>query len=253
MQVKGLLVDLDGTVYENGSLIDGAKDAIDFLRKREIPFRFVTNTTRKSRRIIVGQLNDMGLEVVSDDLFTAPRAAVSWLEEHNIERLSLCLPKACHEEFGDFTIDEQTPEVVLVGDLGVDWSYEILNKSFRHLLSGARLVAIQKNRFWKTGDGVSLDAGPFVAALEYAADVRAEIVGKPTAAFFTAAAESMGFTISDVAMIGDDIQGDVGGAQNAGAHGILVHTGKAEYDNDSSTVRPYARLESIKNLPELLS
>lgn len=252
MHIKGFLIDLDGTIYENGSLIEGAKDTIDYLRKKEFPFRFVTNTTRKSRRIIVEELNEMGLNIAADDLFTAPRAAVSWLKELNIERVSLCLPQACHEEFQDFSIDEEKPEAVLIGDLGTGWTYELLNKSFRQLIDGARLVAIQKNRFWKTGDGVSLDAGPFVAALEFAASVKAEIVGKPTGAFFSAAAESMNLLISDVAMIGDDIQSDVGGAQNAGAYGVLVHTGKSGYEEDSSTIRPYARLQSIKNLPELL-
>ncbi len=253
MQIKGLLIDLDGTIYENGSLIEGAVETIDFLRNNDIPFRFVTNTTRKPRRIIIEQLAGMGLDVVSDDLFTAPRAAVSWLKEHDIARISLFLPEACHEEFDGFIIDDESPEAILIGDLGTSWSYDILNKGFRYLIGGTRLVAIQKNRFWKTGDGVSLDAGPFVAALEYAADVKAEIVGKPTAAFFYAAAESMDLAIHDVAMIGDDIQSDVGGAQNAGAHGILVHTGKAEYNDEGSAIRPYARLESIKNLPELLS
>ena len=247
------MIDLDGTIYENGVLIEGAKDTIDYLRKHEYPFRFVTNTTRKPRRIIVEQLNGMGLEVVAEDLFTAPRAAVSWLEEHNIRRVSLCLPQACHEEFQDFSIEEAKPEAVLIGDLGTGWTYELLNKSFHQLLAGARLVAIQKNRFWKTGDGVSMDAGPFVAALEFAANVRAEIIGKPTGAFFTAAAESMNLSISNVAMIGDDIESDVKGAQNAGAHGILVHTGKSGYEEENSTVRPYARLQSIKHLPEFLS
>ena len=253
MQIKGFLIDLDGTIYENGILIEGAKETVDYLRKHELPFRFVTNTTRKPRRIIVEQLNGMGLDVAAEDLFTAPRAAVSWLEEHNIERVSLCLPQACNEEFADFSIDEENPEAVLIGDLGTGWTYELLNTSFRHLLAGARLVAIQKNRFWKTDDDVSLDAGPFVAALEFAANVKAEIVGKPTGAFFAAAAESMNLSISEVAMIGDDIKTDVGGAQNAGAHGILVHTGKSGYDEESSMIRPYARLQSIKNLPEFLS
>jgi len=253
MQIKGLLIDLDGTVYENGSLIDGVADTINLLRSNNIPFRFVTNTTRKSRRIIVEQLAKMGLDVVPDDLFTAPRAAVSWLRERDIERLCLFLPEACHEEFDTFTIDNESPQAILIGDLGEDWSYDILNKGFRYLIDGARLVAIQKNRFWKTEDGVSLDAGPFVAALEFAANVNAEIIGKPTPAFFQAAADSMDLTIRDVAMIGDDIQSDVGGAQNAGAHGILVHTGKAGYENEETSIRPYARLESIKDLPELLS
>lgn len=253
MNAKGFLIDLDGTIYENGRLIAGAVDALDFLREHGIPWRFVTNTTRRSRRILARQLNEMGVAAEPGQLFTAPRAAAFRLKEQGVTNVMLCLPKECHEEFGAFSQDDRAPEAVVVGDLGGEWSYDILNRAFRHLLDGAKLIAIQKNRFWKTGDGVSLDAGPFVAALEYAADVEAEIVGKPSAAFFRAAAESMGLKIDKVAMIGDDRQSDVGGAQQAGAAGILVQTGKAKYGKPDPGITPSAELSSIKELPSLFS
>ena len=71
------------------------------------------------------------------------------------------------------------PEAVDVGDLGRDWTFDRLNQAFRQLLNAARLVAIQKNRYWKSEAGWSLDAGPFVAALEFASGVEATVVGKP--------------------------------------------------------------------------
>ena len=84
--------------------------------------------------------------------------------------------------------------------------------SFRQVMAGADLVAVQKNRYWQ----LTLDAGPFVAALEYATGKDAVIVGKPAAAFFDAAARLLGLPRSEMLMVGDDVGSDVGGAVEAG-------------------------------------
>lgn len=62
--------------------------------------------------------------------------------------------------------------------------------------------------------------------LQYSSQVKAEVVGKPSKAFFTLAAKRIGVPLSDVVMIGDDVDSDVGGALNAGTQAILVKTGK---------------------------
>src|SRR5690606_19090550 len=115
---------------------------------------------------------------------------------------------------------------VVIGDLGEGWSFSRLNAAFRQVLGGATLLALQKNRYWRTGDGLSLDAGPFVAALEYATGVEAVVVGKPSEDFFRLAAASMALPPDRITVIGDDLESDVGGAQAAGMRGILVRTGK---------------------------
>jgi ribonucleotide monophosphatase NagD (HAD superfamily) len=81
---------------------------------------------------------------------------------------------------------------VVLGDLAAGWTFDVLNRAFRQVLAGARLVALQRNRYWKTADGLSLDAGPFVAALEYATGATATVVGKPSAAFFALATAALG-------------------------------------------------------------
>jgi len=71
--------------------------------------------------------------------------------------------------------------------ISAGFTYERLDRAFRHLVDGAELVALQKNRYWQQEDGLSLDAGPFVAALEYASCKVATVIGKPEKAFFEAA------------------------------------------------------------------
>lgn len=130
----------------------------------------------------------------------------------------------------------------------------VAQHAFRHLKAGSKLIAVQRNLYWQNDDGLSLDAGPFITALETAAGVEATVVGKPAAQFFEGAAARLGLPLSEIAMIGDDLLSDVGGAQEAGAHGVLVRTGKfRSSDLESSTVRPDVVLDSIAQLPEWLS
>jgi HAD superfamily hydrolase (TIGR01458 family) len=143
----------------------------------------------------------------------------------------------------DFTDDH--PDYVLVGDLGKGFTYERLNPAFRHLMEGAKLLALQKNRFWQTDVGLSLDAGPFVAALEYASGKNASVVGKPERDFFRLALEYLGLEAHEVAMVGDDAEADVMGARRAGLVGIQVRTGKWQADVDGADLV----VDSIADLP----
>ncbi len=127
-------------------------------------------------------------------------------------------------EFAEF--GEGPYNAVLVGDGGEAFTYERLNCAFRLLLEGAPLLAMGNNRYFKERDGFSLDVGPFVTALEYAADVRATILGKPAPDFFRAAIADLGCKADEVMMVGDDVAADVIGAVSAGLQGVLVKTGK---------------------------
>jgi HAD superfamily hydrolase (TIGR01458 family) len=121
-------------------------------------------------------------------------------------------------------------------------------------MNGAKLVAMHRNKYWQTENGLRMDIGAFVAGLEYVAGCEAMVIGKPSQEFFKLAIQSLGLPTPNVAMIGDDIEADVGGAQAAGLTGILVRTGKYRADTVArSTVRPDADLDSIADLPGWLS
>lgn len=250
---RGVLLDLDGTLYQGNRPVAGAPEAVRRLREAGYGVRFVTNTTRRPRSELVERLRGLGIEADRHELFTAPAAAAARLAERGVERIALCLPRETLAEFSTFRQDEREPEAVVVGDLGDEWTFHRLNRAFRWLLAGAELVALQRNRYWRTEAGLVLDAGPFVAALEYAAGVEATVVGKPSREFFAGAARSMGLDLSEVVMVGDDPAADVGGARAAGARGVLVRTGKfREEELAGSEVRPDAVIDSVAELPALL-
>jgi HAD superfamily hydrolase (TIGR01458 family) len=223
MDIRGLLVDLDGTLYVGEEPVEGARGALERLRSAGYELRYVTNTTRRPRRAVREHLTVLGFEVDEAEIFTPARAAARLIGART------CFPlveESLLEDLGrDFATGE-IPDYVLVGDLGEGFTYARLNAAFRHLVSGAGLLALQKNRYWRREDGLALDAGPFVAALEYASGKSATVVGKPEEAFFLRALEDMGLAPDEVAMVGDDAEADVAGARRAGLGGILVKTGK---------------------------
>jgi HAD superfamily hydrolase (TIGR01458 family) len=252
-KADGVLLDLDGTVYQEGWAIPGAADALAVLRRERFPFRFTTNTTRRPRSALAEQLRNLGIPAQPEEILSAPAAAAGWLRSRGIRRIHLLLAEATREEFSDFVLDDHAPEVVVVGDLGEEWTFPILNQAFRCLLDGAELLAVQRNRYWKTAGGLSLDAGPFVAALEYGSGKEATLVGKPSRAFFTAAAQELGIPFERIAVVGDDLESDVAGARAGGMMGVAVRTGKYRPQDEERARRAAdAVLGSIADLPAWL-
>ena len=243
--VSGLLIDIDGVLIRGSEVIPGAPETIRALRARGIPFRFITNTTIYCRLTLLDRLIAMGFEIQEEELFTATYAAAHYLRSKEAKSYyPLLLPDA-QLEFSDIEVDEETPEFVVIGDLGASFTFPRLNRAFRALLNGAQLVALHKKRMWRAEEGLFLDAGPFVVALEYAAEVNATVIGKPSQAYFQIALDDLGIPPSQVAMIGDDVEIDVRGAQLMGMQGWLVKTGKFRKEDLGRNIWPNQILESI--------
>jgi HAD superfamily hydrolase (TIGR01458 family) len=248
--IRGLLLDLEGVLYESGHVIAGAADAVRELTDAGLKVRYLTNTTTRSRRAIVERLRLMGVFVDPQHLFTPSAAACRLLERDGVEQIHLAAPSAVCEDFAGFGLVEADPEAVVMGDLHEGFTWHRLNQLYQMLRSGARLIALHRNRYCRRESGISLDLGPFVAALEYAADIRADVVGKPARSFFDLVLDDLGLDADEVVMVGDDIEADIGGAQNAGLRAIQVETGKyTPRDREHPTIRPDLVIRSAATLP----
>jgi HAD superfamily hydrolase (TIGR01458 family) len=254
-QPEAFLIDLDGVISVGGILLPGARDTISWLRDHGYPFRFVSNTTRRPRSTITAELSVMGITVPESCIFTPAMAAVASMRQKKRTRACLLTTRELEGEFtsGGITPVLQDVDVVVVGDAGDRFTYDRMNMAFRHLLSGADLLALEKDRYWMGADGLMLSAGPFVTALEYASGRMATVMGKPSPGFFSMALSSLGTEPGSTAMIGDDVVTDTGGAIACGLSGILVKTGKYRDETlATAPVRPTAVLSSIADLPEYL-
>ena len=253
MRLQAVLLDLDGVLYVEDEPVPGARDAVAALRGAGLALRFVTNTTSRPRRLILDRLHRLGFDAAADELVTPAALAVGHCREHGRRRALLLVRDDVKEDFAGLEDVDERVESVVVGDLGDRFGYDVLNHAFACVMDGAELIALQKNRYWMRPDGLALDVGPFVAALEYATRREALVVGKPSRDFFAAIVAGLGVEPGRAAMVGDDVEAVVGGALAAGLGGILVRTGK--YRDDAlraSGVEPTAVLDSIADLPRLL-
>lgn len=250
--VKGLLFDLNGVFYVDRQPIEGAVETIKKV-KEKFPCRFVTNTTTQSRETFHQKLVDMGLPIEKSEIISAPYAAVLYLRQFDAPKCHLLLSDDVKSDFAEFSQSDTEPDVVVIGDIGDRWNYEIMNKVFKMLNQGAELVALHKGKYWHSEGDLQLDIGAFVAGLEYVTGKAATVVGKPSSSFFKLALAQLNLPAENVAMIGDDIDSDVGGAQQEGLKGILVKTGKYRQELvERSEVEPDGVLESVADIEQIL-
>ncbi|OQV18064.1 Haloacid dehalogenase-like hydrolase domain-containing protein 2 [Hypsibius exemplaris] len=231
------LIDLSGTLHVDDQAQPGAVAAIDRLRQSGIPLRFVTNTTKESKRLIHQRLLNMGFHIKIDEIFTSLTAARKILEAKKWRPWFIVSDEAMEDFDG---LPTENPNAVVIGLAPEKLNHENMNKAFDMIFNqGAHLVAIHKSRYYQTKHGLALGPGAFVTGLEYATDTKAQVVGKPDAAFFLSAIPGSLCThkLNEIVMIGDDIRDDVGGALKAGLSAILVRTGKYKA-GDEAKIEP---------------
>ena len=244
---RAVVFDLDGVLYQEDALISGTVQTVRALRKADVPFRFLTNTTSKSRAEVLDKLREFGFPAQAEWIYSPPATAGDLLREQQASAYLLVQDRAL-PDFADVRRDDRAPDYVVMGDLGDGWTFKKLNQAFQFIQQGAGLIALGMTRYWQSGGGLLLDVGPFVAALEYATGQKALVLGKPAPAFFERIARGLSLPPEQIALVGDDIRTDVGAAMEAGFLGIQVRTGKFRPSDLGGDVTPDLVLDSVADL-----
>ncbi|XP_004625647.1 phospholysine phosphohistidine inorganic pyrophosphate phosphatase [Octodon degus] len=227
--VRGVLLDISGVLYDSGAgggvPIPGSVEAVARLKQSQLKVRFCTNESQRSRGKLVGLLQRLGFDISEGEVTAPAPAACQILKERGL-RPHLLIHDEIRSEFDK--IDTSNPNCVVIADACDAFSYKNMNKAFQVLmeLENPVLISLGKGRYYKETSGLMLDVGAYMKALEYACGVEAEVVGKPSPEFFQSALQVMGVEAHQAIMIGDDIVGDVGGAQRCGMRALQVRTGK---------------------------
>jgi HAD superfamily hydrolase (TIGR01458 family) len=253
--VRGILLDIDGVLHISMQPIAGAAEVLSWLKQHSYTTCFVTNTTTFARATLAQRLQAIGLPVDEQHLMTAPVATANYIRQHYPGKRCWVLTKGnTTKDFAGIELVESQADVVVIGGAEELLTYEAMNAAFRMLMDGAALLAMHTNLYWRTNEGLQLDSGAYVHALEIATGKQATVLGKPDRAFFEQALLSIGVSTHEAVMVGDDIENDIGGAQHAGLRGILVCTGKHGINSPLlEKVQPDAILPSIRELPQWLS
>lgn len=256
--MRGVLLDIDGVLHVSMQPIAGANDTLHWLNQNGYSTCFVTNTTTMSRAALAQRLQQIGLPIPETRLLTAPGATANHIRQHFPSQRCWVLTKG--DTVADFSGIElvSSPDdgvgVVVIGGAEELLTYEAMNSAFRLVMNGAVLLAMHTNMYWRTANGLQLDSGPYVRALEIATGTHAVVLGKPDRAFFEQALLLTQTQSDETLMVGDDIENDIGGAQNAGIHGVFVASGKHKADSPLlQKIHPDVMLPSIAALPEYLT
>src|SRR5438552_9995270 len=221
--VRGVLLDIDGVLHVSMQPIAGAAETLNWLEQHGFATCFVTNTTTMARVTLAERLRTIGLPITEEHLITAPVATANYIRQHYPGKRCWVLTKGDTEaDFAGIKLVQSEADVVVIGGAEELLTYEAMNAAFRMLMDGAVLLAMHRNLYWRASDGLMLDSGPYVHALELATGKQATVLGKPDRVFFEQALHLIGAAADEAVTVGDDIENDVGGAQRAGMRGILV-------------------------------
>lgn len=255
--VLGVLCDITGVLAESssegdGTAIPGSKEAIQRLSEAGIKVKFVTNESARTRASLHAKLTRLGFNICIVDILTPALAMMVLIKQQQL-RPHLLVNKNVMEDFQG--VETSDPNCVVLGDAVEEFSYANLNRAFQVLVSSSsmQLFSLGKGKFYKEDSGLNLDVGPFTAAMEFAAERKAVICGKPDKTFFNAGLSALGFEADKVVMVGDDIVSDVGGAQAAGIRGVQVRTGKFRpSDENHPLVKPDLIVDNLKGLVDII-
>jgi HAD superfamily hydrolase (TIGR01458 family) len=248
--VRALLLDLDGVIVRAGAAVPGSVEAIRILEERLVPYRIVTNTSLVSRASLSRWAAKLGNDIPPERFQSALSASAAYARRAFAgEPLYVLASDDARTEFegqrllthAEADAPDARAAAVIVGDAPEELTFENLNRAFRLVRNGARLIGMHRNPWWLTQEGPTMDSGAYVTALEFAASARASVIGKPAPAFFSVAVDALRLDVRDrgeprlrrneIAMVGDDIRSDVLAGQRAGLRGVFVLSGKHTLDD----------------------
>jgi HAD superfamily hydrolase (TIGR01458 family) len=251
-----ILLDVDGVLHVSGEPIPGAVDAVAELRRAGHSLRFVTNNSTRPQEQLATELHELGFELAEAEIQTTPRAAARELAGKRVFALVMA---AVVPDLDGLELASMGVDAVLLG--GCDetlepnqvFTYMNLARAFAEIQSGAELYCLHKNKWWQTSRGPLLDAGAFVAGLEYATEVEAIVLGKPSPAYFAAALDALDAEPELTWMVTDDVEADVRGAQLFGMRTVLLRTGKFRPETlERADATPDVVLSSLAQFPDWL-
>jgi NagD protein len=251
----GYLIDMDGVLYRGSVLIPGADYFINQLRSRNIPFRFLTNNSQRTRRDVAAKLERMGIHVEEEHIFTCAMATARFLAQQKPGGTAFVIGEggllnALH--LNGYAVVDHDPDYVIIGE-GRTFNLELVETAVRLILNGAKLIATNLDPNCPTQNGLRPGCGALVAMLETATGVKAFSVGKPSPIMMRAARKELGLATDETTMIGDMMETDILGGVQLGFHTVLVLSGGTkEADLDRSAYQPDLVVDSLAELVGLL-
>ncbi len=245
---KGVIFDIDGVLEFQGKAYPGAVELLEFLRRKGIIIRILSNSTLKSRKGCTEKLNRRGFGVTEEEVLTASWATARYLRTLKPKSCWVMLKGEGIEEFKEFNLDDEAPEYIILGDYREGFKFENMNKALRLLLQGTGLIVMIPEKVDYSLGGVELTVGAYGKMLEDAAGIEATYIGKPSTYMFDIALDSMAIDRTEILMVGDRVATDIIGARQAGIPSVLVKTGEFKPEDLTGDTRPDFIVEAVGDI-----
>ena len=249
--IEAIFLDLDGTIYLGGDLIDGAVDFLGRLEASGIRRFFLSNNSSKSVGQYLEKLQSLGIPSTEDDILLSTHDLLSWLDSEGVTESYLVGTEGMSEmlEAVGVNTKSESPQYVVLG-YDTEITYEKLSTASIHLHNGVPMVASHPDIVCPSPDGGLPDTGAYMDLFEATTGVRpVHVCGKPNAGMILHKVEELGLRPEQCAMVGDRLYTDMEMAERAGVHGILVLSGEATMvDLAESPQSPSLVVDSVSSL-----
>lgn len=258
--MRGLLIDLDGTLYHGTHQIAGAAELITYLREIRLPYRFVTNNASSTPDEVAERLIKMGIPAAADEVCTSAQAAsehiASMKPGASVFVVGEAGLKQSVQEAGLILTEEQ-PDFVLQG-IDRSFTYERLTKAVRYIHSGAEFVMTNPDLLLPSSDGLIPGAGSIGAMLKAAGGKEPILIGKPSSILMSYSLRSIGLSADETWVVGDNLATDIAFGAAAGCGTILVLTGlttaqNIEYYMEQAGCKPTVICNHLEELRSYIS
>lgn len=252
MREKIYLIDLDGTMYRGSTIIEGAKEFIDYLNENNQTYLFLTNNSSRTLKQNVEHMKKMGFTGIKEShFFTSAMAAAAHIAKSStLRKCDFIGMDGLREalENNGFEIVEENADFLFVG-LDRSGTYTNYSKKLRHLLNGAKLVGTNSDRLLANDEGFNVGNGAVVAMFEYATGQKSEAIGKPNAPILDEALAYINKSKEECAIIGDNLETDIKLGSDNGVDTIFITTGVHTIEDIAKLkIEPTMTISSLKSL-----
>lgn len=254
--VELFLFDLDGTTYIGGKEIDGAFDAINHLRSIGKKICFFTNNSSRNHDDYVKKINDMGLAVSENEVYTSGQVTAEYILENFLgKKINLLGNERLRKEFEDYgipVVDENPDLCVIAFDTSL--AYDRLYQFCKYVKKGLPYIATHPDFTCPAEECPMPDIGAMIEMVRLTTGRTPDVImGKPHTEAGLRMAKNHGLTADKVAMVGDRLYTDIAFGNNCGFVSVLVLTGETDRDMlKESSVQPDYVLDGVRDIPKAI-
>jgi HAD superfamily hydrolase (TIGR01458 family) len=250
--IKGVIIDLEGTLIDGNEPLPGSIDFINTLSAKNIPFNIITNRVSKTPLQMAEMINGMGFSVSNQQIVNPFIVLNKYLQKHSIRSFYFVGPEYLEKQIEMNNVYCNNPEYVILCDFEyINCDYHLLNKIYNYIINGSEIIATSYSNYYYRNNEYRLDTGSFTKMYEMLSGKEAILMGKPSKEIFDCALKQMNVNKDEAIIIGDDILTDIDGGNKGGIKTVLVKTGKYK-NGDEDKIKPNKIVNRINEIMEYI-